>query len=121
MIWRGNAARLRVKPEAGLEVICTGKLSTYPGSSRYQIIVEQVELAGLGALMAMLEERRKRMAAEGLFDAARKKALPFLPESDRGHHLAHGRGDPRYHAPAGGAVSAPGAAVAGGGAGRAGC
>ena len=63
-----------------MEVVCTGKLSTYAGSSRYQIIVEQVELAGLGALMALLEERRKKLAAEGLFDAARKKKLPFLPE-----------------------------------------
>ena len=64
-----------------MEVICTGKLTTYAGSSRYQIIVEQMELAGLGALMALLEERRKkRLAAEGLFDAARKKKLPFLPE-----------------------------------------
>jgi exodeoxyribonuclease VII large subunit len=80
VIWRGVTARLRVRPEAGMEVICTGKLSTYAGSSRYQIIVEQVELAGLGALMALLEERRKKLAAEGLFDAARKKALPFLPE-----------------------------------------
>src|ERR1700743_2483938 len=79
VIWRATTARLEVRPEAGMEVICTGKLSTYPGSSRYQIIVEQVELAGLGALMAMLEERRKRLAAEGLFDAARKKKLPFLP------------------------------------------
>ena len=80
VIWRGVAARLKVKPEAGLEVICSGKLSTYGGSSRYQIIVEQVELAGLGALMAMLEARRKKLAAEGLFDASRKKKLPFLPE-----------------------------------------
>ena len=80
VIWRGVAGRLKVRPETGMEVICTGKLSTYPGSSRYQIIVEQVELAGLGALMAMLEERKKRLAAEGLFDAARKKRLPFLPE-----------------------------------------
>jgi exodeoxyribonuclease VII large subunit len=80
VIWRGTAQRLKVRPEAGLEVICTGKLSTYAGSSRYQMIVEQVELAGLGALMAMLEERRKRLAAEGLFDAARKKRLPFLPD-----------------------------------------
>jgi len=63
-----------------MEVIATGKLSTYAGTSRYQIIVEQVELAGLGALMALLEERRKKLAAEGLFDAARKKKLPFLPE-----------------------------------------
>jgi exodeoxyribonuclease VII large subunit len=79
VIWRGTVSRLRVRPEVGLEVICTGKLSTYPGSSRYQIIVEQVELAGLGALMAMLEERRKRLTAEGLFDVSRKKKLPFLP------------------------------------------
>jgi exodeoxyribonuclease VII large subunit len=80
VIWRGVVSRLRVRPEPGMEVICTGKLSTYAGSSRYQIIVEQVELAGLGALMAMLEERRKKLAAEGLFDAGRKKKLPFLPE-----------------------------------------
>ena len=80
VIWRGVAGRLKVRPEAGMEVICTGKLSTYAGSSRYQIIVEQVELAGLGALMALLEERRKKLAAEGLFDAARKKKLPFLPD-----------------------------------------
>src|SRR5271154_1292338 len=80
VIWRGQAQRLRVKPQQGLEVVCTGRISTYPGSSRYQIIVEQVELAGLGALMAMLEERKRRLAAEGLFDSARKKKLPFLPE-----------------------------------------
>ncbi len=80
VIWRGTAQRLKVKPQAGLEVVCTGRISTYAGSSRYQIIVEQVELAGLGALMAMLEERRKKLAAEGLFDAAHKRKLPFLPE-----------------------------------------
>ncbi|HEY5348030.1 MAG TPA: exodeoxyribonuclease VII large subunit, partial [Rhizomicrobium sp.] len=80
VIWRAVAGRLRVKPQAGLEVICTGRLSTYAGSSRYQIIVEQVELAGLGALMAMLEARKQKLAAEGLFDAAHKKPLPFLPE-----------------------------------------
>lgn len=80
VIWRGTAQRLRVRPDHGLEVVCTGRISTYPGSSRYQIIVEQVELAGLGALMAMLEERKKKLAAEGLFAAARKKPLPFLPE-----------------------------------------
>src|SRR5882724_5796429 len=80
VIWRTTVGRLRIRPEAGMEVICTGKLSTYAGSSRYQIMVEQVELAGLGALMALLEERRKKLAAEGLFDAARKKKLPFLPD-----------------------------------------
>ncbi|MGA7674663.1 MAG: exodeoxyribonuclease VII large subunit [Rhizomicrobium sp.] len=80
VIWKGTARALKVKPEAGLEVVCTGRVSTYAGSSRYQLIVEQVELAGLGALMAMLEERKKKLTAEGLFDAARKKPLPFLPE-----------------------------------------
>ena len=80
VIWRTTTARLKVRPEPGMEVICTGKLSTYAGTSRYQIIVEQVELAGLGALMALLEQRKKALAAEGLFDASRKKALPFLPD-----------------------------------------
>ena len=80
VIWKGAARSLKVRPEAGLEVVCTGRVSTYAGSSRYQLIVEQVELAGLGALMAMLEERKKKLAAEGLFEASRKKKLPFLPE-----------------------------------------
>lgn len=81
VIWRGTAQKLRVRPDHGLEVVCTGRISTYAGSSRYQIIVEQVELAGLGALMAMLEERKKKLAAEGLFAAERKKPLPFLPDT----------------------------------------
>ena len=80
VIWRMTAQALKVKPEQGLEVICTGRISTYAGSSRYQIIVEQVELAGLGALMAMLEARKKQLAAEGLFAESRKKKLPFLPD-----------------------------------------
>jgi exodeoxyribonuclease VII large subunit len=80
VVWRTGAGRLRQKPQAGLEVVCTGKISTYAGSSRYQIIVEQVELAGLGALMAMLDDRKKKLGAEGLFDAAHKKSLPFLPD-----------------------------------------
>jgi exodeoxyribonuclease VII large subunit len=80
IIWKQQARTLRLRPEQGMEVVCTGRVTTYPGSSRYQLIVEQIELAGQGALMALLEERRKRLAAEGLFDAARKKKLPFLPE-----------------------------------------
>src|ERR1700744_6281033 len=80
IIWKQTARLLKLRPEQGLEVVCTGRITTYPGSSRYQIIVEQVELAGLGALMAMLEERKKKLAAEGLFEAARKKKLPYLPE-----------------------------------------
>jgi len=80
--WRTSAQRLKVKPQQGLEVVCTGRISTYAGSggSRYQLIVEQVELAGLGALMALLEERKKKLAAEGLFAAERKRKLPFLPD-----------------------------------------
>ena len=78
--WRGVAQRLSFKPEDGLEVVCSGKLSTYPARSKYQLIVEQMEPAGIGALLAQLEERRKRLAAEGLFDDARKQALPYLPD-----------------------------------------
>ncbi len=77
--WRSTIQRLKLKPEDGLEVICTGKITTYPKSSRYQMIVESIELAGEGALLKMLEDRRQRLAAEGLFAAERKKALPYLP------------------------------------------
>jgi exodeoxyribonuclease VII large subunit len=80
VMWRGVASSLRFRPEDGLEVIATGKLTTYPGRSNYQIVVERMEPAGVGALMALLEERRKKLAAEGLFDAARKQPLPYLPE-----------------------------------------
>ena len=79
VVWKGNFARLAVKPEQGMEVVCTGRITTFPGQSKYQLVVEQMELAGRGALMAMLEERKKRLAAAGLFDAERKKAIPFLP------------------------------------------
>ena len=80
VIWKGTFGRMRVKPEEGLEVIATGKLTTYPGSSKYQIVIDSLEPAGIGALMALLEERKKKLAAEGLFDEARKQLLPFLPE-----------------------------------------
>jgi exodeoxyribonuclease VII large subunit len=80
IIWKQQSRLIKLRPESGLEVVCTGRITTYPGSSRYQIIVEQMELAGAGALMAMLEERKKKLAAEGLFAAERKKALPFLPD-----------------------------------------
>jgi exodeoxyribonuclease VII large subunit len=79
VVWKGNAARLKVKPEQGLEVVVTGRLTTFQSQSKYQIVVEEMELAGLGALMAMLELRKKKLAAEGLFDPARKKTIPFLP------------------------------------------
>ena len=79
IIWRGVMRKLSIRPEEGMEVVCLGRLTTYPGRSSYQIIIEQMELAGEGALLKMLEERRKRLAAEGLFDADRKQELPYLP------------------------------------------
>src|SRR6202140_2900815 len=79
VIWRSTAPRIKLRLEAGLEVVITGRLTTYPGRSQYQIIVETLEPAGLGALMALLEERRKKFIAEGLFDEARKQLLPYLP------------------------------------------
>jgi len=78
--WRMNAQRLKFKPEDGLEVVCVGKLSTYPGRSKYQLLVERMEPAGVGALMALLEERKRRLQAEGLFAPERKRAIPYLPE-----------------------------------------
>jgi len=79
VIWRGQAASVRFAPEDGIEVIATGKLTTYPARSRYQIVVERLELAGQGALMALLDKRRRALAEEGLFDEAAKKKLPFAP------------------------------------------
>ncbi len=79
VIWRTSAGALAFRPEDGAEVIATGKLTTYPGRSKYQIVVERMELAGEGALLALLERRRKALAAEGLFDPQRKRRLPFLP------------------------------------------
>ncbi len=80
VIWRTAFSRMRVKPEEGLEVVATGKLTTFPGKSSYQIVIESLELAGLGALMALFEARRKKLAEEGLFDAARKRKIPFMPK-----------------------------------------
>lgn len=80
VMWKGTSSRLSVTPEQGLEVICTGNLTTFPGQSRYQLVVQHMEPAGEGALMALLEARRKALAAEGLFDTERKVPLPFLPQ-----------------------------------------
>ncbi|MEZ5938933.1 MAG: exodeoxyribonuclease VII large subunit [Hyphomonadaceae bacterium] len=79
VMWKGQAGRLPFKPEEGLEVVAEGRLSTYPGRSNYQLIAERMRPAGLGALMQLLEERKKKLAAEGLFAAERKKPLPYLP------------------------------------------
>ena len=81
VVWRGVAGRLAVVPEEGLEVVCTGRVTTYAQRSQYQLIVESMELAGEGALLKMLEERRRRLAAEGLFDQDRKRPIPTLPET----------------------------------------
>ncbi len=78
--WRGGASRLGIVPQDGLEVVCTGKITTYPGRSKYQMVVETMETAGVGALLKLLEERRQKLEAEGLFSPARKKPVPFLPE-----------------------------------------
>ena len=79
VVWRSTFGRLKFKPEEGLEIVAKGKITTYPGKSTYQIVIEALEPAGAGALMALLEQRKKQLAAEGLFDEALKKALPFLP------------------------------------------
>lgn len=78
--WRGSLSKLSIRPEEGLDVICTGKITSYPARSNYQMVVEHMELAGVGALLKMLEDRKKRLAAEGLFDPSRKQKLPYLPE-----------------------------------------
>ncbi len=80
VIWRGNFSKLRAKMQEGLEVVATGKITSYPGKSNYQIVIENIEPAGVGALMALLEERRRKLAAEGLFDADRKRPIPYLPK-----------------------------------------
>jgi len=81
VIWKMTFSRMRVRPEEGLEVIATGRITTFPGTSAYQIIVEAMEPAGVGALMALLEARRAKLAGEGLFAAGRKQSLPYLPRT----------------------------------------
>jgi len=80
VIWRSAWNRMRIKPEEGLEVVVTGKVTTFPRQSKYQIDIQTLAPAGVGALMKLLEERKKKLAAEGLFDEARKQLLPFLPK-----------------------------------------
>ena len=80
VVWRGNFQKLRFKPEEGLEVIAQGRITTFPGSSKYQIVIETLEPAGIGALMALLEERKRKLGTEGLFADERKRPLPFLPK-----------------------------------------
>ncbi len=79
IIWKGVFGRLKFKPEEGMEVIATGKVTTFPGKSSYQIVIDQLEPAGVGALLAQLEERKRRLASEGLFEPGRKQLIPYLP------------------------------------------
>lgn len=81
VMWKGSVQRLAFLPEDGIEVIATGKITTFPGRSKYQIVMESMEIAGEGALLALLEKTKARLEAEGLFDAARKRALPFIPRT----------------------------------------
>lgn len=81
VVWRGVASNLTIKPEDGLEVVATGKITTFAGKSSYQMVIESMEVAGAGALLKLLEERKKAFAAEGLFDPIHKKLLPFLPKT----------------------------------------
>lgn len=80
VMWKGTAQRQPVKPEQGMEVVATGRMTTFPGQSRYQLVIDQLAPAGAGALMALYEERKKKLAAEGLFDAERKRPIPRLPQ-----------------------------------------
>jgi len=80
VVWRSSASRLGMVPEDGVEVICTGRLTTYASKSTYQLVIESMELAGQGALLKLIEERRRKLAAEGLFAAERKRPLPSLPD-----------------------------------------
>ena len=81
VIWKGNVSRLQAQPEHGLEVIVTGKITTFPASSKYQIVIEAMEVAGVGALLAQLDRLKKKLHGEGLFDPARKKPLPYAPRT----------------------------------------
>lgn len=81
VIWKGNTQKLNIAPEEGLEVVCFGKITTYPGQSKYQIIIEDMEPAGVGALMALLEKRKEILLKEGLFNEEYKKEIPFLPKN----------------------------------------
>jgi exodeoxyribonuclease VII large subunit len=80
VIWKGQAAQIPFRPEDGIEVVATGRLTTYPGRSKYQIVIDRLELAGEGALMLLLEKLKAKLGAEGLFDQGRKVRLPYLPQ-----------------------------------------
>ena len=118
VVWRGTAGRLGLKPEDGMEVIATGRLTTYPGRSKYQIVIEAMELAGEGALLKLLEDRRKKLAAEGPVRCRAQAAAAVPAGSHRRRHLADRRRHPRHPASPARPLPAPCPALAGRGAGR---
>ena len=119
VVWRLTFQRLRFKPQEGLEMVATGKLTTYPSRSRYQLVVENLEPAGEGALMALLEERRRKLAGGRASSiAARKKPIPYLPRVIGVVTSPTRRGDPRHPAPPARPLPEPRARLAGAGAGR---
>ena len=113
VFWKGTIPRLGIRIEEGLEVIATGKITTYAGSSSYQIIIDRLELAGVGALLALLEDRRKKLQAEGLFDAGAQARAALPAAGDRRRDLADRRGDPRHPAPPRRSLPLPRAGLAG--------
>jgi hypothetical protein len=117
VIWKG-VWPLRFRPEEGMEVIATGKLTTFPGSSKYQIVIEALEPAGVGALMALIEERKRKLGAEGVFDEAASSCCPMAAARDRRRDVADRRGHSRHPASPRRPFPCPGAGLAGQGAGR---
>ena len=99
IMWKGSVSRLSVRPEEGMEVVVEGKLSTYPGRSQYQLVIDKLEPAGVGALMALLEKRKKQLASEGLFDERPQSCIALPSQNHRRDYVSNGRGDPRYFTP----------------------
>ena len=118
VIWKSTYQRLKFKPEQGLEVVVKGRVTTYPDKSKYQIVIDDLEPAGIGALMALLEQRKRALAAEGLFDAAPQAAAALSAAHRRRGHLADRCRDPRHPASSRRPLPLPCAGLAGAGAGR---
>ena len=88
VIWKGQVRGLQAQPDTGLEVIVTGRITTFPASSKYQIVIEQMEVAGVGALLAQLERLKQKLHGEGLFEVSKKQPPALRAEDHRRHHLA---------------------------------
>ncbi len=99
VVWKGVVRGLQVQPETGLEVIVTGKITSYPARSSYQIVIDSMEPAGAGALLAQLERLKAKLHGEGLFEPGRKRPIPGVSGGGGGDHQPDGRCDPRHPAP----------------------